>query len=140
MSRATTAAWSVLTLWVVVSLLAPLAVERANDAQLDQILTPPGTAAWLGTDDLGRSLGARLALGARLSLSIALLVVSVCALVGITLGVAAAWLGGWFELVVVRLIDIFLAFPGLLLAIALAGILGPSMFNLTLSQIGRAHV
>ena len=100
---------------------------------LDAILAPPSALEPLGRDDLGRSLLARLLLGARVSLGVALAVVSVAALVGTLLGLLAGYCGGLVDRGISALIDLFLAFPGLLLAIALAGLLGAGVGNLVIA-------
>ncbi|MCB1876161.1 MAG: ABC transporter permease [Chromatiales bacterium] len=105
---------------------------------LPQLLSGPGSQALLGYDDLGRSVAERLVVGARTSLLAALGVVAVSTLVGTFIGALSAYLGGRIDQIVVRVIDIFLAFPGILLAIALAGILGPGIGNvvIALSLVG----
>jgi peptide/nickel transport system permease protein len=105
---------------------------------LERILAPPGPSAWLGYDDLGRSLWDRIAVGARYSFFVAVFVVSISAALGTTIGALSAWAGGWVDHVVTRIIDVFLAFPGILLAIALAGVLGAGLGNvvIALSAVG----
>lgn len=88
-----------------------------------------GALHWLGTDDLGRDVLARLAAGVRTSLSVGLVVLGVTAGIGITLGLLAAWFGGWVDMLVGKLTEVVLSFPGLLLALALAALVGPGMGN-----------
>jgi peptide/nickel transport system permease protein len=92
----------------------------------------------LGFDDLGRPILERLIAGARTSFLVAFGVVGITAVLGTVLGLLAGYRGGWLDLLLVRLIDIFLAFPGILLAIALAGVMGPGLDNLViaLSTVG----
>lgn len=123
----------VLGLWCALSLLGPWLPLHPNHIDLSAILAEPHPGAWLGHDDLGRPVLDRLVAGARVSLEVALGVVTVSALVGSLLGVAAAYAGGWLDLLLVRLVDLFLAFPGILLAIALAGVMGPGVDNLILA-------
>lgn len=104
-----------------------------NEMLLSQILLPPTSHDWLGFDDYGRSIADRLLMGARTSFLIAFAVVTVTAGFGTAVGILSAWLGGWWDLVIVRLIDVFLAFPGMLLAIALAGLLGPGVDNVVVA-------
>ncbi|MCG8324437.1 MAG: ABC transporter permease [Thiotrichales bacterium] len=111
------------------ALVAQSGVLQADTIHLDAILAGPSLSEPLGQDDLGRSLLGRVVTGARTSLLVALTVVLVSALIGIPAGIISAWFGGWYDRVFVLLIDIFMAFPGLLLAIALAGLLGPGMSN-----------
>lgn len=126
-----------LLLVVMVSPWLPLQPELI---QLDQILQTPTAGLWLGGDELGRSVVDRLLVGARLSLLVAVLVVALSALFGISVGLVAGYLGGRVDQVLMRLIDMVLAFPGLLLAIALAGMLGPGIDNLVLALIAVGWV
>jgi len=87
----------------------------------------------LGDDDLGRPVLDRLLIGARTSLAVGLGVVALSAVLGSLVGGAAALAGGWIDLLAVRTVDVFLAFPGILLAIALAGILGPGIDNVIIA-------
>lgn len=131
-------ALAVLAAWAVLAVVPSVVQLHPDGVHLDRILAPPGHGALLGYDDLGRSVGDRLAAGARTSLIVALWVVAVSALAGTLIGSASALAGGWLDHVVVRIIDIFLAFPGILLAIALAGLLGPGLDNvvIALSLVG----
>jgi peptide/nickel transport system permease protein len=101
-------------------------------------LEGPSRLHWLGLDELGRDILARLMSGARISLFVGLVVVSVSASIGAVMGSLAGYYGGIVDEVISRIIDILLAFPGLLLAIALVAVLGPSLTNvaLALSLIG----
>jgi peptide/nickel transport system permease protein len=101
-------------------------------------LAGPTGAHVFGLDELGRDIFARVLAGARISLAVGLIVVSVSASVGILFGSVAGYFGGRVDEVISRIIDILLAFPGLLLAIALVAVLGPSLGNviLALSLIG----
>jgi peptide/nickel transport system permease protein len=101
-------------------------------------LEGPSGAHWFGLDELGRDIFARVLSGARISLLVGLVVVSISATVGIAVGSVAGYFGGRIDEAISRLIDILLAFPGLLLAIALVAVLGPSLTNvvLALSLIG----
>lgn len=101
-------------------------------------LSGPTGLHWFGLDELGRDIFARILSGARISLMVGLIVVGVSASVGITLGSIAGYFGGRIDEVISRVIDILLAFPGLLLAIAMVAVLGPSLTNVVfaLSLIG----
>lgn len=118
-----------LLVWLAAALLAPVLPLDPNQVQLPKVLEGPGAGAWLGHDELGRPLLDRLIAGARTSLLVALSVVAISIFVGTVIGMISAWLGGFWDHLVVRIIDVFLAFPGILLAIALAGILGPGIEN-----------
>ena len=119
--------WAGLALGVQFLSLSP------NQIQLEQILSPPGSDSLLGFDDLGRDIGDRLLYGARTSFLVAAWVVCLSALLGTLVGTYSAWHGGWRDRLLVQLIDIFLAFPGILLAIALAGLLGPGIDNVVIA-------
>jgi peptide/nickel transport system permease protein len=96
-------------------------------------LQPPGASHLLGRDALGRDVLARLIGGARLSLAVGAAAVGLSLVVGVALGAIAGWCGGWVDEAIARVIDVLLAFPGLLLAIALAAMLGPSVRNVVVA-------
>jgi peptide/nickel transport system permease protein len=89
----------------------------------------PSAAHWFGTDEVGRDVLSRVIWGSRASLSAGLIAVAIAVLVGVPLGMLAAYRGGWLDTVVGRLTDAMLAIPFLILAIALAAFLGPSLVN-----------
>jgi peptide/nickel transport system permease protein len=92
-------------------------------------LAPPSVAHWFGTDELGRDIYARTLYGARVTLSIVALVSVVVVPIGLTVGTIAGYLGGWVDAVLMRITDIFMAFPRLVLALAFAAALGPGIEN-----------
>lgn len=129
----------VLLLFVLVAVLAPwLARFDPFEIQLQDQLRPPSTQHPLGQDGNGADILSRLIYGARISLSIGFAVVALSATVGITVGLVSGYYGGWLDTLLMRLVDILLAFPGLLLAIALVAVLGPALSNvvLALSALG----
>lgn len=126
-------AWLVLLLWCGLALFANWLPLDPNHIDLNRVFDRPSATGWLGYDDLGRSLAHRVVAGARTSFMVAVSVSLVAGAVGVTLGMVAAWLGGWWDHVMVRIMDVLLAFPGILLAIALAGILGPGIQNLVIA-------
>jgi peptide/nickel transport system permease protein len=128
----------VLAAWAMMAAAATVFHLHPDAVHLDKILAPPGAGAWLGYDDLGRPMWDRLVAGARTSFLVALWVVSISLVLGTVIGSTSGYLGGWIDHAVVRVIDIFLAFPGILLAIALAGLLGPGLDNvvMALSAVG----
>jgi len=97
--------------------------------ELSARLEPPSAAHWLGTDQLGRDLFSRLLYGARISLVIGVVVVALAGAVGTFVGVVAGYAGGLVDEALMRLTEVFLAFPPLILAMAIAGALGPSLTN-----------
>ena len=120
-------------LLVLVAIFAPILTPHANEGlgepNLANKFLAPNSKHLFGADSLGRDLVARMMFGARTSLSMGLLVVVVAVLIGAPLGAIAGYYGGWVDEVVMRVTDIFLAFPPLLLAIAIAAALGPSFTN-----------
>jgi peptide/nickel transport system permease protein len=124
---------------VLAAVLGPwLAPFDPSTQELALRLEGPTGLHWFGLDELGRDIFARVLSGARISLLVGLVVVGVSATVGIAMGAVAGYFGGRIDEAISRLIDILLAFPGLLLAIALVAVLGPSLTNvvLALSLIG----
>ena len=123
----------VLASWAVLALLSQHLPLQPDRIQLEFILAVPGEGALLGYDDLGRSIGERMIVGARTSFLVSAWVVCLSLLVGTLLGTASAYHGGWWDRVAVLTVDVFLAFPGILLAIALAGLLGPGIDNVVIA-------
>ena len=115
---------------VVVAILAPLiAPIGPNDQSLSRRLLPPSSAHWFGTDDLGRDVFARIVWGSRITLYISCLVAVIAAPLGLLVGTTAGYFGGWTDTVLMRVNDIFLSFPGLILALAFVAALGPGIEN-----------
>ena len=124
---------------LVVALAAPLlAPFDPNSQDTSRRLEPPSKQHLLGLDDLGRDVLSRIVWGARISLRVGFSVVIVASLIGIALGAIAGYFGGWPDTIIMRITDILLAFPGILLAIAMVAVLGPSINNviLALATIG----
>ncbi|MCC8458462.1 dipeptide ABC transporter permease DppC [Photorhabdus aegyptia] len=129
-----------IVLMLLVALLAGvLAPHSASEQFRDALLTPPvwqDGGSWqfiLGTDDVGRDLLSRLMYGARLSLLVGCLVVVLSLLMGVVLGVLAGYFGGVVDIIIMRIVDIMLALPSLLLALVLVAIFGPSIVNASLA-------
>ncbi len=127
--------WSfiIIMLWIGMALTASFVSEMADRIQLETLLLSPFQHAPLGTDELGRPLWARLLAGAQTSAWVALMVVGISASIGTFIGMLSAYIGGWFDNLIRWIIDAFLAFPHLLLAIALAAVLGAGIGNLVLA-------
>lgn len=119
--------------FLLLALLAPWIVPYPEDAtgatHLANKLLSPGPSHWFGTDEVGRDIFTLVILGTRLSLRISLIVVGVAILIGVPLGIAAGLSGGWIGEVIMRVTDVFLAVPGLVLAIAIVASLGPGITN-----------
>jgi peptide/nickel transport system permease protein len=109
------------------------------DVAPEQRLQPPSAQHWFGTDELGRDLFSRVAYGSRFTLMIGLLTVSIAAIGGVLIGLPAAYYGGWADMLVMRLVDIMLSFPYILLTLAIAAIIGPSLTNAMIA-IGIAGI
>lgn len=126
---------------VLLAVLAPL-VSRHDPLRIDLVnqLQGPSPSHWLGTDIQGRDVWARLVYGARVSLSAGIVSQTIALLIGLTMGLIAGYYGGWVDEVVMRLADVTLAFPTLLLLIAMAAALQPSLgvVFLTIGVVGWA--
>ncbi len=121
---------AIIIVFALLALLSP--IISPYDPLLQNIpdsLAAPGGAHLLGADKLGRDILSRMLYGARLSLATGLSVVIMAGLVGSTVGMVAGYLGGWWDEAIMRVTDIFFAFPSLILAMAIAGALGPSLRN-----------
>ena len=120
----------VVVVLVLAAALAPLLATHDPMAQdLAARLAPPGAAHWLGTDQLGRDLYSRLLYGAQPTLLIVALVIALSAPFGVALGLIAGYFGGWTETVLMRVTDVVMAFPRLILALALVAVLKPGLVN-----------
>src|SRR4051794_30774154 len=116
--------------WLLIAILAPfIAPYDPIKVIPSDSLIPPGAKHWLGTDDLGRDVLSRVMWGSRVSLSVGVISVSIGLFLGVTIGLAAGYLGGTFDLIAMRGIDALLAFPALILAIAITSALGPQIQN-----------
>lgn len=112
--------------------IAPHNPEKAN---LELRLKEPCHEYPFGTDHLGRCILSRIIFGARVSLSVGLLVVSSSLILGLTIGTLSGYYGGWLDEIVMRVVDAFLAFPSLLLALGIAGLFGAGFMNLVMALI-----
>jgi len=122
-------------LLAVLALLAPWLApfDPTQGELLSTRLLPPSGTHWMGTDDQGRDILSRLLWGSRITLFIVVLVAVLAAPIGLAVGTAAGFFGGWVDQLLMRLTDIFLAFPRLILALALAAALGPGIENAVLA-------
>lgn len=124
-------------LLLVSAMLAPW-IAPANPAaqNLPARLESPSSAHWMGTDELGRDILSRTLYGARISLLVAVCVVSGCGFIGLAMGMLAGYAGGWLDRVInLLLVNAFLSFPGILLAIAFAAFLGPGIGKVILALV-----
>jgi peptide/nickel transport system permease protein len=119
---------------IVAALIGPVVARFDPAAQdLASRLDGPSATHWFGLDELGRDIFARVLVGTRISLLVGIIVVSISAVVGTLFGAIAGYFGGAIDEIISRLIDILLAFPGLLLAIAFVAVLGPSLTNVVVA-------
>jgi peptide/nickel transport system permease protein len=125
---------AIVAFFTLVALLAPrLAPYNPTAAHLSLRLLPPSAAHPFGTDGVGIDVLSRVIYGSRIDMASALLVVVVAGSVGTAVGMAAGWFGGWWDEVLMRVTDIFLAFPGLILAMAISAVLKPDLTNALLA-------
>ncbi|HQZ11278.1 MAG TPA: ABC transporter permease [Devosia sp.] len=125
----------ILTL-VCLAVFAPwLATHGVDQPDMRNRFSLPSAVHWLGTDNLGRDLWSRLIYGARVSLSIGILSVTVAALIGTTVGLAAGYFGRWVDMLLMRITDVFLGFPAIVLTLAIVAVLGPGIINISAAII-----
>jgi len=125
---------ALLLAWLLIALFAPVIAPYSPTAQkITNRLKPPSAQHWFGTDELGRDVFSRVLHGARVSLPVGLAVVAMTGSVGILLGALAGYLGGFLDEAIMRIADAVLAFPSLILAIAITAALGPGLFNAALA-------
>jgi peptide/nickel transport system permease protein len=129
-NRAATIGAAVIAVEILVAVFAPVVAPYGPfDADPRAALKPPTAQHWFGTDDNGRDLFSRVLYGTRISLRVGLISVAIGGGVGIVLGIVAGYRGGWIDNVIMRAMDLLLAFPGILLALGIIAILGPGLSN-----------
>ena len=114
-------------------LVAPYPADAHGAIHLAQRLQAPSAAHWFGTDEMGDDLFSRVVIGTRTSLWIGLSITGIAAVIGAPLGVVAGYAGGWVRSVIMRTTDVFLAVPGLVLALAIVAALGPGILHAVLA-------
>lgn len=135
-NRMAMAGAAVILIWAVAAIAAPLIAPYDALAQsVEDRLSPPSAQHPFGTDELGRDVFSRVVYGARISLPVGLVVILFSMLMGALVGALAGYIGGVFDLLVMRLADITLAFPSIVLALAIASALGPSLKNALIAMI-----
>lgn len=129
----------ILAIIVLTAIFAPVIAPYPEDifgaVHMEKALQAPSSDHVLGTDELGRDILSRILQGTRISLFCSILIVLICAFFGAMLGAIAGALGGWIDDIIMRITDVFMAFPPLLLTIALSAMLGPSLENAVISMI-----
>jgi len=121
-------ACAVLAPWI-----APYPKDASRAVHLDQMLQPPSRAHWFGTDDMGRDLLSRMLYGARLSLLIGVVSIACSALLGVLAGLIAGYVGGWIDSMLMRIADIFMSVPNVILGMAIAVALRPGLRNVIIA-------
>lgn len=120
----------IVAFFVFLAIFGPLfAPQGINEQNFKLKLQPPSSEHWFGTDVFGRDILSRVILGSRLSLMVGFASVSISIIIGSVLGILAGYYGKWVDTIISRVFDILLAFPSILLAIAIVTALGPSLFN-----------
>ncbi|ABR31044.1 peptide ABC transporter permease [Thermosipho melanesiensis] len=123
----------ILIFYVILAVFAPQIASHNPIERVGRTLTPPNEQFIFGTDNLGRDIFSRVIYGARIALTIAFIAVLIAAGVGIPLGLISGYVGGAFDRVVTLIMDAIYSFPGLILAIAIAAVLGPGVINISVS-------
>jgi ABC-type dipeptide/oligopeptide/nickel transport system permease subunit len=126
---------AVIGAWAVIAIFAPLIVPYNPLAQQFNILADPSAAHWFGTDELGRDVFSRVLYGARITLPLAVLLIIAAMIIGAVIGGVAGYFGGWVDNALMRLADLVFAFPGIILALAIAAALGPQLRNAVIAVV-----
>lgn len=126
----------IILFWAVAGISAPFTSMRDPLAQtIEDRLQAPSAQYWFGTDELGRDVFSRVIYGARISLPIGFVVILFAVMMGSLVGASAGYFGGTYDLLIMRLADITLAFPSIVLALAIAAVLGPSLTNALIAMV-----
>ncbi|UFJ40771.1 ABC transporter permease [Brevibacillus humidisoli] len=127
----------VIVILLIIALFAPLIAPYPEDiydeVHLENKFLPPSADHWFGTDEMGRDIFSRVVYGTRISFEIGLTAIALSLVIGVPLGLIAGYFGRWVDEVIMRVCDIFLSFPPLLLAIAIVALLGPSITNMMIA-------
>ena len=127
---------AIITIWSIIAIFAPLIAPADPLAQtVNDRLQPPNSQYLFGTDELGRDVLSRVIYGARISLPVGLVVIIFSMVVGCLVGASAGYIGGIYDLLIMRLADITMAFPSIVLALAIAAVLGPSLTNALIAMV-----
>lgn len=132
----------IISLLIIIAAFAPqIATHSPTDQNIIDRYQAPSSEHWLGTDELGRDIFSRLVHGSRITIQIGVITVGISMIVGVFLGAVAGYFGRWVDQIIMRLIDIMMAFPSILLAIALVAVLGKSLTNamIAVGIVGVPH-
>lgn len=121
-----------LSLFVIMALFAPIIAPYNPDELVGEFGSSPNLAHWLGTDSIGRDMLSRVIYGSRVSLLVGFSAVGIGLMIGITLGLISGYFGGWIDMIIMRITDIVMSFPYIMLILAIAGIIGPGLLNIIL--------
>ena len=133
-SRLNVAGVAIVALVLLLAVFGPaIAPQNPNQINLFAVLQPPSVHHWFGTDNLGRDLFSRVLVGTRISVEVAVIILSLSVVFGTALGIVSGLAGGLADEIVMRVTDLFLAFPGFILAAAIAATLGPSLQHTVLA-------
>ncbi|MGA9175148.1 MAG: nickel transporter permease [Thermoactinomyces sp.] len=119
----------IIIIFILLAIFAPVVTPYQYDQRSSALLVSPSADHWFGTDDMGRDIFTRVIYGARISLQVGFFAIAGSIVIGSILGLIAGYYGGWRDTVISRFFDILLAFPSILLAIAIVAILGPGLNN-----------
>ncbi|SFG57367.1 oligopeptide ABC transporter permease [Sporolactobacillus nakayamae] len=122
----------VFLLILLIALLAPVISPQDPAKIFNEFEAAPSAAHWLGTDPVGRDVMSRLIFGAQVSITVGIGAVAIYVAIGIVLGLVAGYFGGWIDMLIMRLTDVFMSFPYFMVILVLVSIIGPSLFNITL--------
>ena len=120
---------AVLTFFVLCAILAPVIAPYDPNEMIESQTVAPSWKHWFGTDDLGRDLLSRSLYGARISMTVGLVAVIIAIIIGVLLGSVSGYYGGWIDTVIMRSVDIMLAFPSIFLILAIQVMLTPNIYN-----------
>jgi peptide/nickel transport system permease protein len=126
---------AVIGAWAVIAIFAPLIAPYNPLAQRFTILAGPSAAHWFGTDELGRDVFSRVLFGARITLPLAVILIIAAMVIGAIIGGVAGFFGGWVDNILMRVADLVFAFPGIILALAVAAALGPQLRNAVIAVV-----
>ncbi len=124
----------IIVIFIMMAIFAPfLATHDPNEQDLYHVLSGPSEAHWLGTDNVGRDLFSRIIYGSQISMIVALFATAFATITGILLGLLAGFRGGWVDMVIMRLVDVVMCLPGLVMVLVLAAALGPGLWNVVIA-------
>ena len=124
----------IICILLLTAIFAPLLARYdPYEQHLDQVLLKPGSQHWLGTDTIGRDILSRIIYGSRTSLAVGIVALGIAATIGITIGLTAAYFGGWVYNILMRIVDSLMCFPMILLALVIAALLGGGLTNVMIA-------